>query len=591
METSIPPHNTPAYIGGIIKSPLLQVFLKIKENDKFIDEEVTPYFININNWKNHPRATLTLADTIKDFDIGIELNGIKYHLNKNMQPSMGEMKTESGLYLPLTWSEYYAEIIRESVPINGSPFHVMGLAGTLDKNPLYFMIKEPDGNSRFFSFMIYKGFLRCIEDFPKYEKLACYLPDFSDSFLNGRIKISRKNLENKVKKTESRLFNIIPSHDSKLPAEAPLNEGENKSAIDWKNPKSTVKYLNQYIIGQDDAKKRVAIALKKYRIRIETKDESIEKGNLLLIGPTGTGKTYMMSILAEGQDIPFVNIKTSAKSQTGYVGENLSSAVFKQLLIKMRKTERIEPNKIYEPTGIIFIDEFDKLGSDKNSNEDMFVKLQQEIIGWAENDNITAEVDKHSSPIINTKNLLFVGAGAFSKVEGKHESLSEIVTGRMDLRKIGFKPDKEEKEKYSNSGNLMSLVSEVDLEKYGLMPELVGRFAERALFNPLTIDELVKIFCNVKDSVYSSYKKIIEYDGYKLEMDEKVPRIIAEKCSKETGARAIKTISADIFNEILYEPEKFSDKKKIIKLTPELVNNILSGYNREDKNKKPISLH
>lgn len=582
MKTPASEDNIPAYIGGIIKSPLLQVSLKIKENNQFADAEVMPYIIHINSWENYPRATLTLADTIRDFDIGIELNGIKYHFDKKIQPSMGEMKTESGLYLPLAWNKYYAELTRESVPINGSPFHVMGLAGTLDKNPLYFMIKQPDGNSRFFSFMIHKGSLKCFEDFPKHGKLSYYLSNLSDSLLNERVKISRKNLEDKVEKERSRIFNIIPSHGSKLPAEAP-NERENKSSIDWKNPKSTVKYLNQYIIGQDDAKKRVAIALKKYRARIETKDESIEKGNLLLIGPTGTGKTYMISLLAEAQDIPFVNVKTSAKSQTGYKGENLSSAILNQLLVKMKETEELNSNKIYEPAGIIFIDEFDKLGSDKYSPGDTFVKLQQEIIGWAENDNLNN--DETKSPIINTKNLLFVGAGAFSRVEGKQESLSDIITGRMNLNKIGFKPNKEN-EKYPDSGNLMSLVSEADLEKYGLMPELIGRFTEKAVFNSLTTNQLGDIFCNVKNSVYFSYKKIIENDGYILEMDEEVPMIIAENCSKETGARAIRTISSDIFNEILYEPEKFADKKKIIKLTPELINNLLSLYRKEDKSSK-----
>ena len=108
-----------------------------------------------------------------------------------------------------------------------------------------------------------------------------------------------------------------------------------------------------------------------------------------------------------------------------------------------------------------------------------------------------------------------------------------------------------------------------------MMPELVGRFPERAVLSPLSQEELAAIFCKVENSIYNSYKKIIEYDGYKVEMDEKVPLIVAERCSKETGARAIKTIAAEIFNEILFEPSKFSEKNKTIKLTTKLVDDFL----------------
>ncbi len=577
-------------IGGIIKSPLFKVFLKTKEN-RIIDTEIIPYVVNIKEINVYPRASLILGDIVKDFDIGLELHGIKYHLNEKMQLFMGRMKTDSGLYLPLTWSKYYTEIISEQLrPIAGSPFPVMGLDGTTDKNPLYLVYPEGDDYSLSFSFIIQKGFIRCFEDIPnlnkKYgEKFVHYFTNLSNSILEDRIKMPKENLERKVKKMNNASYNAASFIIKSPQIENPSEQGITPLSIDWKNPKSVVKYLDQYIIGQQEAKKRIAIALKKYRTRIETNDKTIEKGNLLLIGPTGTGKTYMMSVLAEAQEIPFIDVKASAKSQTGYTGENLSSAIFKQLLAKMKINYK-ESKKIYEPAGIIFIDEFDKFGSDKNSNEDMFIKLQQEIIGWAEEGNITLDKGEYASAItINTKNLLFVGAGAFSRVEGKHESLTDIINEKINIKKIGFNIDKEEKNIYDYK-DLMSFISEEDLEKYGLMPELIGRFTERAMFNPLTLDELIAIFCKVKNSVYSSYKKIIEYDGYKLEMDEQVPRIIAENCSKETGARAIKTIASDIFNEILYEPERFGDKNKVIKLTPELVNNILSkskGYNTKNK--------
>jgi len=549
-------------LGGIGKTSLFNVSLHSKMGDEFIDAEIAPYVIRIEEHAPYPRANLIFEDTIRAVDIGIELNGRKYAFNNQLQLLPGEMKTNLGLYLPLTWSEYHTG--------DDLNLPVMGLDGTIDRSPMYLFCSQNDADNFIVGFMLQDGGLHCFKNLlnlsKEKENVIRGFASLSSSMLLDRIKISPRNLEGKV----SASFRTNP-----LIKTLPDLGKENPSVVDWKNPKSVVEYLDKYIVGQSEAKKRIAIALKKYRTRIETGDESIEKGNVLLIGPTGTGKTYMMSLLAEGQKIPFVSVKAVAKSQTGYVGENLSSAIFKQLLAKMR-IDTFEPNKIYTPEGIVFIDEFDKLGSNRNTREFFSTSLQQEIVGWAENDIVSVEVGQGYSVLINTKHLLFVGAGAFGKVEGKYESLTEVIDKRVNPKKneIGFRGCGEEKT--YECGGVLSFVKEEDLEKYGLMLELIGRFTERAVLNPLSLEELATIFHKVDNSIYASYKKIFEYDGYKLEMDEDVPLLIAQNCSTETGARAMKSIAATIFNEIIYNPDDFKKKgSKTIRLTSKVVNSAL----------------
>jgi ATP-dependent Clp protease ATP-binding subunit ClpX len=531
-------------IGGVVKNLFFPIFLKRKDGkNNYVDELVYPYVMSLNSGI-HPTAEIIINNRIKTANIGIELNGIKYYFDKNMKPMIGEMNSELGVYLPLTRSKYYIELFDKNLdPVNCLPVPVLGLDGTADKEPFYFFLKD----GLVTGFVIKNGSVTTTHFINTDDAVSQFRIDatrcFSSSILHDQIIISQNNLEGKILRENS-------SHSPQIQVQKEKIVYLEPDIIDWRKPKSVIGYFDKYLIGQTEAKKKVAISLKKYRTRLETNDESIQKGNLLLIGPTGTGKTMLMELVAKMQNLPFVNIKTTAKSQTGYVGENLCSAVFGQLIGKIR----LDPGKeYYEPSGIIFIDEFDKLASDKGGCDNMFTKLQQEIVGWAEKDNV-----RKGGITINTKNLLFVGAGAFSNVEERNQSLVEIVRSRIcSNSRMGFNSSQKKSRDYTDE-ELLSLVKEEDLEKYGLMPELIGRFSERAIFNPLKIDELASIFCNVKNSIYHSYKKIINHDGYTLNMGKEIPLLIAEKCSKKTGARAVKTLASALFNDIIFEPEKYS---------------------------------
>ncbi|MEK6830450.1 MAG: AAA family ATPase [Nanoarchaeota archaeon] len=336
--------------------------------------------------------------------------------------------------------------------------------------------------------------------------------------------------------------------------------------IDWKEPRSIVEYLDRYVIGQENAKKKTAVAFSNFMIKYAKKDDKLTKNNILLIGPSGVGKTYMVSLLADKSSLPMVQTKLTGKSSEGYWGENLSG-IFKQIR---------EKTSGECPYGIIFIDEIDKITQDElGSRKGFGSTLQNELIGWLEDAKVNASKIYYEYNYLNTKNILFIAAGAFSGYKGK-SSLANIIENRLieNTKPMEFRHNEHNKK---NNYDLLLKVKPEDLIEYGLMPELVGRLTSIGVLQNLCVEEKIIILKKAEKSPLTDYKTILKYKGYGLEINDDALEVIVNHCPEETGARALSSVFDDLFTEIIYEPEKYSNNGTVI-ITPNLAENLIKLY-------------
>lgn len=339
---------------------------------------------------------------------------------------------------------------------------------------------------------------------------------------------------------------------------------------DWSNPRSLVDYLNRFIVGQEEAKRVVAVAFSNYMTRYQRRDEDLQKENLLLIGPSGVGKTFMISLLAKVASLPYAETKLSGKSSEGYKGENLS-VVFEQ--IRAKSTEEA-------PYGIVFLDELDKLARDGRGEGSGFgSRLQNELIAWLEEATISGDKisGKDERPPINTRNLLFVTAGAF-RGANKNGALEALVEDRLGngKPKLGFGAETEKRVQ----GKLEYTTPE-DLISYGLMPELVGRLPAIAVFKSLTKQDKLHILKTSEKSCLANYQRILSLKGYEVQIEDGVLDFIVDQAPQETGARALFSICNDLFSDIIYDPEKFANDEKKIKITPKIAKTLIRRSSRD----------
>ncbi len=311
--------------------------------------------------------------------------------------------------------------------------------------------------------------------------------------------------------------------------------------------------LDDYIIGQEHAKKVMSVAVYNHykRVATDTMDEiEIEKSNMLMIGPTGSGKTYLVKTLAKLLDVPLAITDATSLTEAGYIGDDIESVVSKLLAAADNDVERAEH-------GIIFIDEIDKIAKKRNTNQrDVSGEaVQQGMLKLLEGSDIEVPVGANSKnamvPLttVNTRNILFICGGAYPELEN-------IIKERLNKQaSIGFHADL--KDKYDGDDTLLEKVTVEDLKNFGMIPEFLGRLPVIFTLRGLTEEMLVQILKEPKNAILKQYQKLLALDEVKLEFEEGALEAIAKKAmEKKTGARALRAILEEYMLDIMYEIPK-----------------------------------
>ena len=325
--------------------------------------------------------------------------------------------------------------------------------------------------------------------------------------------------------------------------------------------------LDAYVVGQEYAKKVMSVAVYNHYKRVACgaqDDIEIEKSNMLMIGPTGCGKTYLVKTLARLLNVPLAITDATSLTEAGYIGDDIESVVSKLLAAADNDVNRAEQ-------GIIFIDEIDKIAKKRNANQrDVSGEsVQQGMLKLLEGADIEVPVGASSKnamvPMVtvNTKNILFICGGAFPEIE-------EIIKERLNKEaSIGFKADL--KDKYDKEENLLQQVTVEDVKKFGMIPEFVGRLPILFALEALDEDMLVRILKEPRNAILKQYQKLLALDEVKLEFTDGAIRAIARKAKeKKVGARALRAIIEEFMLDIMYEIPK-DDNIGMVTITEEYI--------------------
>ena len=319
--------------------------------------------------------------------------------------------------------------------------------------------------------------------------------------------------------------------------------------------------LDEYVVGQEYAKKVMSVAVYNHykRVATGTMDEiEIEKSNMLMIGPTGSGKTYLVKILARLLDVPLAITDATSLTEAGYIGDDIESVVSKLLAAADNDVEKAE-------RGIIFIDEIDKLAKKKNTNQrDVSGEsVQQGMLKLLEGAEVEVPVGASSKnamvpmTIVDTKNILFICGGAFP-------DLDSIIKERLNkASSMGFMADL--KDKYDKEENILMKATVEDLKNFGMIPEFLGRLPILFSLEALDEDMLVRILKEPKNAIIKQYQKLLELDEVKLEFTDEALHAIAKQAKqRELGARALRAIIEEFMLDIMYEIPKDDNIGKVI---------------------------
>lgn len=322
--------------------------------------------------------------------------------------------------------------------------------------------------------------------------------------------------------------------------------------------------LDAYVIGQEQAKKVISVAVYNHYKRVfladsgkkgdgDAPEESgiqIEKSNILMIGPTGSGKTYLVKTLAKLLNVPLAIADATSLTEAGYIGDDIESVVSKLLAAADNDVDRAE-------RGIIFIDEIDKIAKKKNTNtrDVSGESVQQELLKLLEGSNVEVPVGSNQknalTPMttVSTDNILFICGGAFPDLE-------DIIKERLTKKSsIGFAA--ELRDRFDKDPDILTHVTNEDLRSFGMIPEFLGRLPITVTLQSLTKELLVRILKEPKNAILKQYRKLLELDEVNLEFEDEALEWIAEQAlKKETGARALRAIIEDFMLDIMYEIPK-----------------------------------
>ena len=359
-----------------------------------------------------------------------------------------------------------------------------------------------------------------------------------------------------------------------------------RSLMDSVTPKKLYDYLNEHVIGQDDAKKMISVAVYNHYKRFcdsvygytenmkdnPYRDVTIEKSNVIIGGPTGSGKTYMLRMLAKYLNIPFYIQDSSSLTESGYVGDDVENCVLGLL-------RDCDFNVMAAQHGIIVLDEFDKLsrrGENMSITRDVGGEgVQQSLLKLVEGHKVQVPPNggrKHPEQTcieVDTTDILFFGIGAF-------DGLEKIIEKRKNSKSIGFTSASQQGQSKDDEDPLSDITTE-DLKKFGLIPELIGRFPLVTHVKPLTEEQMLQILKEPKNSIVKQYQKMMWIDNIDLTFDDDALRLIAKDASeKKTGARALRGVIDRVLAELMFEHGGYNKKKIALRVTGEMVSKYLN---------------
>ncbi|MBW1878596.1 MAG: ATP-dependent Clp protease ATP-binding subunit ClpX, partial [Deltaproteobacteria bacterium] len=360
-----------------------------------------------------------------------------------------------------------------------------------------------------------------------------------------------------------------------------IRENSEQKPVSWGHsgvpaPAKINAFLDQYVIGQDSAKRKISVAVYNHYKRIEANAQSgdseveVQKSNVLLIGPTGTGKTLIARTLARFLDVPFVIADATTLTEAGYVGEDVENIILNLYQSSHNNLERTT-------RGIVYIDEIDKL-TRKNftssvsrdvSGEGVQQALLKILEGTLANIQVRGNkrLPNQETIQVDTRNILFIVGGSF-------EGLQRIIEQRIGRRTVGFnreEPPQDVELRASQRRNLLSKTSTEDLQKFGLIPEFIGRLPILAVMDSLTTDDLIHILQEPKNALLKQYQKLFKFEKVKLRFTDEAIRQVAEKAeARKSGARGLRAIMESVMLEVMYEVPSVEGLSEIV-ITEEVV--------------------